>query len=97
MVVTEASQRRVVLSGRLDVQSVSEVRFALHEAIDAGAGDVAVDVGGVDLIDATGLGVLVGAHRRARQRGTRLVLVNVNERMNRVLRLTRLHRILVVA
>ena len=33
MVVTEASQRRVVLSGRLDVQSVSEVRFALHEPV----------------------------------------------------------------
>jgi anti-anti-sigma factor len=49
----------------LDVRSVAEVRDALHAAIDAGDGDLVVDVSGVELVDAAGLGVLVGADRRA--------------------------------
>jgi anti-sigma B factor antagonist len=50
----------------------------------------------VDLVDATGLGVLVGAHRRAVMRGRRVVLRNVSARVSRILRATRLNRILSV-
>ena len=50
------------------------MRAALHRAIDAGTGDLVVDLTQVELVDATGLGVLLGAHRRAKQQGRRLVL-----------------------
>jgi anti-anti-sigma factor len=82
------------VAGRLDVHSVADVRLALHEAIDAGTGDLVLDLAEVELADSTGLGVLVGAHRRAGRCGRRLVLRNVPERLRRMLVVTRLYRIL---
>lgn len=84
----------VTVSGRLDVSTVSDVRGVLHAAVDAGTGDLLLDLSGVDLVDATGLGVLVGTHRRAALAGRRLVLCDVPPRLSRLLRSTRLHRVL---
>jgi anti-anti-sigma factor len=86
----------VALAGRLHAPTVHDVRAALQSAVDAGAGDLVVDLAGVELLDATGLGVLVGAHRRAERAGRRLVLRRVPPRLDRLLLATRLHRILVV-
>lgn len=94
MVVNVASGHELALEGRLDVHSVTDVRAALHAAIDAGDGDLVVDVSGVELVDATGLGMLVGADRRAKLRGRRVVLRAAGPRFLRILRATRLHRVL---
>jgi anti-anti-sigma factor len=89
-------QRGCLLSlrGQLSALSVGDVRAALCEAIDDGVDDVVVDMSGVELMDATGLGVLVGCHRRAERAGRRLVLQNVPDRIERLLLATRLHRVL---
>lgn len=87
---------QLVLAGRLDVHCVADVRVALHAAIDDGAGPLVVDLAGVEVADVTGLGVLVGAHRRAGRLGRTLVLRRVPPRLARLLAATRLHRILTV-
>ena len=86
----------VRLSGRLCAATVAEVRLALGDAVDAGVGDLFVDLAGVEMSDATGLGVLVGTHRRALREERRLVLRDVPERIERLLTVTRLHRVLSV-
>ena len=93
MVVSIAEGCELALSGRMDATSATEMREALHSAIDTGDGDLVVDVSGVDLVDAIGLGVLLGAHRRAGQAGRRVVLRDASPRLLRVLRLARLHRV----
>lgn len=94
MVISVASGHELAVSGRLDVHTAAETRDALHAALAAGDGDLVVDVSGVELVDATGLGVLVGAHRLAVQADRRLVLRGAGPRLLRILRLTRLHRVL---
>jgi anti-sigma B factor antagonist len=94
MVVDVATGSEIALSGRLDVSAVSEVRAALHRALDLGTGDLVVDLAGVELLDATGLGVLMGADRRAKLIGRRIVLRDAAPRVMRILRVTRLHRVL---
>ncbi len=89
--------QRVRISGHLDVHSVPDVRAALHHAVDDGQGDLVVELGDVVIGDATGLGVLVGAHRRAQRRGRRLVLAGVTLPTLRLLRVTKLHRVLTLA
>jgi anti-sigma B factor antagonist len=86
----------IALSGRLGATTVADVRAALAGAIAIGAGDLVVDLHGVELVDATGLGVLVGAHRRADRVGRRLVLRMIPERIDRLLVATRLHRVLCI-
>lgn len=84
----------VTLAGRLDVGTVSEVREVLHQALASGSGDLIVDVHDLEVVDATGLGVLLGAHHRARLLDRRLVLHGASPRVRRILRVTRLHRVL---
>ena len=84
----------VSLAGRLDVTSVADVRLALHEAVEGGDGELVVDLAGVELVDATGLGVLVGVHRRAQRTGRVVVLRDPADRIRRVLFVTRLDRVL---
>lgn len=86
----------LALDGRLGSATVGDVRTALGEAIDGGVDDLVVDLAAAELVDATGLGVLVGAHRRAERAGRRLVLRNVPERVDRLILATRLHRVLTV-
>ena len=90
----EMPGRVVSLTGRLDVLSVAEARAVLHAAVDGGSGDLIVDLSALELLDATGLGVLVGTHRRAARAGRRLVLRDVPPRINRLLVRTRLYRVL---
>nr|MDT0667005.1 STAS domain-containing protein [Micromonospora sp. DSM 115978] len=63
---TTTPSQTVRLSGRVDVRSVGELRSRLHSAIDAGTGLLRVNVAGLELADHAGLGVLLGAARRAR-------------------------------
>jgi anti-anti-sigma factor len=86
----------LAITGRLGSATVGDVRAALAEAIEAGVDDLHVDLSGVELVDATGLGVLVGGQRRADRAGRRLVLRNVPERIDRLILATRLHRVLTV-
>jgi anti-sigma B factor antagonist len=94
MAVSVAAGCEVILTGRIDVHSVGEVRAILQAAVDAGTDDLMVDVSGIELVDATGLGMLVGVHRRAAAKGRRLVLRDPSPRLTRILRATRLHRVL---
>ncbi|HET7310369.1 MAG TPA: STAS domain-containing protein [Mycobacteriales bacterium] len=86
----------LALSGRLGATTVADVRNALAHAIEHGTGDLVLDLHGVELVDATGLGVLVGAHRRADRAGRRLVLRRIPDRVDRLLVATRLHRVLCI-
>jgi anti-anti-sigma factor len=86
----------VTFSGRLDSRCAPVARALLHDAIEGGDGDLLVRVADLEIWDASGLGVLVGATRRARQCGRRLVLTDVPPRQLRLLKATRLHRLLTV-
>lgn len=86
--------RLVSLSGRLDVAVATDVRLALAAAVEAGSGDLVVDVASLHALDATGLGVLVGAHRRAGRAGRTLVLRDVGPTLARLLLVTRLDRVI---
>lgn len=55
----------LVVGGRLDVRSAADARSVLHTAVDDGIGDLVLDLSELDSWDATGLGVIMGAHRRA--------------------------------
>ncbi len=84
----------VVLSGRLDVHVATDVRVALAEQVDLGTGELVLDLAGLDAVDVTGLGLLVGAHRRAGRAGRVLVLRDATPLVCRLLLLARLDRVL---
>ncbi|MEV0112650.1 STAS domain-containing protein [Streptomyces sp. NPDC050844] len=84
----------MALTGDLDVASAKNVRDALHSALNDGTGDLVLNLSGLTSWDATGLGVIMGAHRRAGRLGRRLVLQDVPRDLERLLVATRLNRVL---
>jgi anti-sigma B factor antagonist len=93
MVVSSTIADLVKIGSHLDVRNVGHVRTVLHQAIDEAEGDVAVDLAGLDIIDAAGLGMLTAAHVRAERAGRRLVLRNCSDEVRRVLAVTHLNRL----
>ena len=72
----------VALSGSVDLATVPQLSTALSRLVaDHPAARVAVDLDGVDVLDDTGLGVLLGAAGRARDGGGELVVVVTDERL----------------
>ncbi|GAA2289335.1 STAS domain-containing protein [Nonomuraea roseoviolacea subsp. roseoviolacea] len=84
----------VQIGARLDAGTSAGIRSLLHDAVDSGEGDLILDLSELEMIDATGLGVLVGTHRRASAGQRRLVLRGVPPRIMRILAVTRLNRVL---
>jgi anti-sigma B factor antagonist len=72
----------VALSGSVDLATVPQLTTALYRLVaEHPAARVAVDLDGVDVLDDTGLGVLLGAAGRARQAGGELVVVVSDARL----------------
>ncbi|QFG22823.1 STAS domain-containing protein [Actinomadura sp. WMMB 499] len=81
----------VRVKGDIDVVSRERFEETLLEVIDAG-GPVVVDMREVTFCDSTGLNVVVVANRRAIERGTRLALVALPPRVEKVFRITGVDR-----
>jgi anti-sigma B factor antagonist len=84
----------VILNGRVDASTVSALRDRVHRAVDRGDGRLVIDLTDIETIDVTGLNMLIGAQRRAQRAGRDLVLRGVPVRVSRLLRATRLSRVL---
>ena len=72
------------------------LRECLFSLSEQGHPHAVVDLEGVDFLDSTALGVLVGAHKRFVQAGGGLVLVCTTPRILRVLEVTGLARVFAV-
>ncbi|MEV7332174.1 STAS domain-containing protein [Micromonospora sp. NPDC093244] len=79
----------VAATGDLDLDTCDTLRAALRHAAEMG-GHVVVDLSQVHVIDSTGLGLLVRAHRDARDRGVTLCLAAPSRFIRTVLHTMRL-------
>src|SRR5688500_10411021 len=79
--------------GGVDVYTAPRLRERLNELIERGARTIVVDFNRVDFLDSTGLGVLVGAHRRLRPLGGRCALACDKEPLLKIFRITALDQV----
>ena len=64
----------VEVHGEADVHTAPELRDRLISVLDSGHSSVVADLSWLSFIDSTGLGLLVGAQKQARDAGRDLVL-----------------------
>ena len=94
-VVTRREGVRTVISvtGEIDVYTAPTLRERLNELVADGEYHLVVDMAGVDFLDSTGLGVLVGGLKRARSHDGTLQLVCDQEKILKVFRITGLTKV----
>jgi anti-sigma B factor antagonist len=90
---TVAGHTVLAVGGEVDVYTAPRLRERLVELVDGGARHVVVDLGGVDFLDSTGLGVLVGALKRLRAAGGTFSLVCSKEPLLKIFRITALDQV----
>jgi anti-sigma B factor antagonist len=78
----------VVVEGEVDVATAPSLRNELYRLIENGATRVVVDLSGMDFIDSTGLGVFVGALKRAREGGGGIELRGLKPSARKVFEIT---------
>ena len=88
----------VILSGELDISTAQRLEDDLRR-IEADRPELVVlDLQQLTFMDSTGLRLLITADSRAREEGRRFAIVQGNEMVQRVMRLTRLdERLTIVA
>ena len=82
------------VGGDLDVVGAPDLRQAVVTAVAEGSRLLALDLSELDFVDSFGLGAVVGALKRVRQRGGELALVCPSSRIRRVFEICDLDRIL---
>jgi anti-sigma B factor antagonist len=87
----------VAVTGEIDLFTAPEFKQRVMAPIAAGARHVIVDLTGTTFIDSSSLGVLIGAHRRLKTRGGRLVVACDNEAIVKTFRITGLDGVFTLA
>jgi anti-sigma B factor antagonist len=90
---TVAGRKVLEVGGEIDVYTAPQLRERLIALVESGSRRVVVDLGRVEFLDSTGLGVLVGALKRLRGVGGELYLVCAQERLLKIFRITGLDRV----
>ena len=86
----QAGGVHVALAGELDLASAPKLEDELKRVEADGPAVIVLDLQSLSFMDSSGLRALLAADARAREAGRRLVLVRGDERVQRVLRITRL-------
>ena len=86
----------IEVAGEVDVYTAPRLREALLELFYSGHYDVVVDIRGVEFLDSTGLGVLVGGLKRVRQHDGSIQLVCTQERILKIFRITGLTKVFAI-
>lgn len=92
LVTEHESMPIIALSGEVDLHAVPRFRSAMQDAESRVNGEnlaMLVDLGEVEFMDSSGLGVLIGYHRQLEERGGGLRIVT-GEAALKILRLTNL-------
>jgi anti-sigma B factor antagonist len=89
--------RGVSIQGRINIDTSSEMRRMIAEALRSIPPVVTVDFSGVTYLDTSGLATLLEASRIARQQGTRLVVAGLHDQPRELLHFTQIDHLLEIA
>ena len=90
---TVSDRTVVVVSGEIDVYTAPKLREQIVSLVDEGQYHLIIDMSGVEFLDSTGLGVLVGGLKRVRAHDGSLALVCDEERILKIFRITGLTKV----
>ena len=86
----------LAVTGEVDVYTAPRLRERLVELVTEGKRKIVVNLEGVDFLDSTGLGVLVGGLKRLRSNDGDMSLVSTQPRILKVFEITGLTKVFAI-
>jgi anti-sigma B factor antagonist len=83
----------VSVKGEVDLYTAPSLKERVADLVSSGRHRLAVDLAGVEFMDSTGLGVLIGGLKRCKEAGGSLALVAPREPVVKVLAITGLDKV----
>ncbi len=72
------NQAVVIPDGRIDITNSQDLKKKLLDIFDEGFDEIVIDFGNISSIDSSGLGKLLLFHKKLKERGGELRIVNVS-------------------
>jgi len=93
-VITRENDRAVVQpSGNTIVAAnIPELRAQMRDIVADGVRDLVIDLAGVQMVDSSGIGLLIAAYNSLRKVGGQLALVHASEDLLELFRSMRMHQ-----
>ena len=92
-VVTWKDHQAIVRpAGDVVAAQVPELRSTLREALARGVLEMTIDFSGVEMVDSTGLGLLISAHNSISKAGGKLAVIDASEEILELFRSMRIHQ-----
>lgn len=85
----------VVMKGELDEYSAPHTKFCLEKAF-AGRdfSQIIIDLSGLDFMDSTGIGVLIGRYKQMKSKNIPIFICNPSKQAERIFKMTGLYEIM---
>ena len=91
-VVERNGETRITFQQDLVAGMSTRFREKLADLINSGKTDLVIDFSLVELVDSSGIGVLISAQNTLAKHGKKLVLVNVSDKILHIMKIMRLDR-----
>lgn len=97
LVTREADGTTIVaVAGEIDVYTAPRLRDKITELVSDGVYQIIIDMEGVEFLDSTGLGVLVGGLKKVRAHDGSLQLICNQDRLLKIFRITGLAKVFTI-
>lgn len=92
-VSVDGTKALVTVRGEIDLATQADFRAVLSDLVVSGQINLSIDLSGVEFIDSTGLGALIGARRRVHAFNGSLRLLSPSDPVMKVFSVTGLNRV----
>lgn len=86
----------IFISGEVDIYTSQDLKDKLYDIVDSNKMDLKIDCKGLNYIDSTGLGILVGALKRAKQYDKKIYISNLRENIKKLFIITGLDKVFII-
>lgn len=94
--VDSDQEAKVAVKGEIDIYTAQHFKERLYQFVDNSTKDIVIDCSDLNYIDSTGLGIFVGALKKARLNGKNICLENIRENIRKLFNITGLDKLFII-
>lgn len=92
----EGQSVRIAIKGEIDIYSAPDFKESLYQSINEVQQDIILECRDLSYIDSMGLGILVGALKRVREKGHNIIIRNPRSTVRKLFRITGLDKVFII-